>query len=237
MSALSLDDFHGHWLPGFAFCNLAYQFFEQVKQGPDGVNRLRMRASETEKRLVEELLPICQFIQASARPGRNIEIQWLNGDQSHDGNYRQYGSLVIRGMTPAEGQLEVTTVVHPNDFLARETLAKGNPVFGVEGLTRSADRSIQSIPSIRTNMEFVDAFHAHVAKVLEKKASKGYQQGTILIMQLSLDVLYQEDEWQHLVGRVRSSLPPHPFAEIFLCEDLYLHRASILIESPRGPWR
>lgn len=227
MSILSLDDFHNHWLPGFIFCDLTYQMLEQVKHEMDGVNRLRMRASEAEKRLVEELLPICQFIQARSRPGRSISIKWLNGDQPFDGYYRQHGLLVDRGMTPPEGHLEVTTVVHPNDYLARETLSRGNPVFGYEGLSRNLDRSIQSTPHVRTNLDFVDAFYEYVAKGLEKKAMKGYQPDTILIMQLGLDVPFEEDEWKYLVRQLRSNLPEHSFAEIFLCEALHLHNARI----------
>jgi len=55
----SLDD---HFLDGLKFCSLVYKIFEKVRETPEGLEGLRMRRGKC-KKLVEELLPICKYIQ------------------------------------------------------------------------------------------------------------------------------------------------------------------------------
>jgi hypothetical protein len=53
---------------------------------------MRMRPSALEKKLLEELLPICMYVQASYRPGRYTSVRWLKGNQAYDAEVRQVGA-------------------------------------------------------------------------------------------------------------------------------------------------
>lgn len=50
---LDLSAFDGRLLDGLNFCRKVYLLFEQIKAGPDGTTRLRMRPAKVEKRLIE----------------------------------------------------------------------------------------------------------------------------------------------------------------------------------------
>ena len=55
-----LAAFDGHLFDGLEFCAKVYALFESIRSQPDGIERIRLRVSLTEKRLIEELLPICR---------------------------------------------------------------------------------------------------------------------------------------------------------------------------------
>jgi hypothetical protein len=66
---------------------------------------LRMRAGEVEKKIVEELLPICRYVQAHYGPGRYISVKWVNGSQHFDAVVHQSGSFVDHGQFPSNSAL------------------------------------------------------------------------------------------------------------------------------------
>src|SRR5262245_40761742 len=105
--AESLTDFDGQLLNGLEFCGKVYALFEHIRCGDDGKSRLRMRKSVVEKKLIEELLPICWYVQNSYRAGRYISVRWLNGNQKFDAEIRQCGAYVDLGQFPAAAHLEV----------------------------------------------------------------------------------------------------------------------------------
>ncbi|HTX39049.1 MAG TPA: hypothetical protein VME43_28690 [Bryobacteraceae bacterium] len=57
----ALDD---KLLDGLKFCIRVYDLLDQIRSEPDGLGKIRLLASKREKRLLEELLPIAQYIQA-----------------------------------------------------------------------------------------------------------------------------------------------------------------------------
>lgn len=95
----SISAIDGQLLDGLCFCTKVYELFESIRATDDGRSRLRMRASAVEKKLVEELLPICKYIQTKYRAGRYISIRWVSGNQQFDAEARQCGSYVDHGMT------------------------------------------------------------------------------------------------------------------------------------------
>ena len=84
MSNLELIDFDGRRLDGLVFCAQVYDFFEQIRRADGGISELRMRSTERAKWVLEELLPICKYVQAKYRQGLYLGIAWVNGDQSFD---------------------------------------------------------------------------------------------------------------------------------------------------------
>lgn len=213
----SIAAIDGHMLDGLDFCGKVYELFESIRATNDGRSRLRMRASQVEKALVEELLPICKYVQTMYRAGRYISVKWVNGNQQFDAEVRQSGTYVNHGRFPANAHLEVTCIVHPNDYLSRELLDAGGVAFGVEGIAREKKtRKIKSEPFVRHNGDFIDSYCPLVLNQITKKAGINYPAETTLIVQCSLNTLYMPDEWEALVVKVRAGLPNHNFREIFV---------------------
>jgi hypothetical protein len=97
---LSLSTFDGRLLDGLKFCKSAYDMFNQVRSGPDGISRLRMRPTKEEKRLTEELIPIARYVQTRYTVGRQIKVRWRSGSQPYDAVLLSSGSYVENGLAP-----------------------------------------------------------------------------------------------------------------------------------------
>lgn len=174
MTPSTFSELDGELLDGLQFCSKVYALFEQVRQAEGGPSRLRMRASDLEKKLLEELLPICKYVQATYRAGRYIAVRWINGSQVFDAEVRQTGAYVDKGYFPEAAHLEVTCVMHPNDYLSRELLDDGGVAFGLDGIRRLKTREIVSEPVVYTNAEFVQSYGTMVLNQIGKKASISY---------------------------------------------------------------
>jgi len=183
--------------------------------------------SRVERRLLGELLPICAYVQASYRPGRYISVRWVDGPQTYDAELEQRGAYVSENFYPATGFLEVTSAMHPNEYLGRELLEKEGFAFGVDGLSRRNDGSIESVPVSYTNREFVGSFSKIVLGQIAKKERKPYPTDTALIVHCTMNLPYLPDEWTDLVGRIRSELPASRFREIFLYDSVGPHTHRI----------
>src|SRR5258705_9198828 len=97
---LDLSAFDGRLLNGLDFARKAYDLFEQVRKGPDGVAKLRLRPTKDEKRLIEELIPLARYVQARYSHGRRIKIRWLSGSQPYDAILLSAGGFVEQRMAP-----------------------------------------------------------------------------------------------------------------------------------------
>jgi hypothetical protein len=224
---LALSHIDGQLLDGLEFCGRVYALFESIREAEGGRSRLRMRAGEVEKKLVEELLPICKYVQSRYRAGRYISIKWVNGSQQFDAQVRQSGGYIDRGHVPADAYLEVTCVMHPNDYLSRELLDNGGVAFGVERISRvKKTREIRSEPVLRSNMDFIDAYCLLVLTQIAKKAAIAYPAETALIVQCALNTLYMPEEWDTLIAKIRAGLPQHKFREIFMYDAVSEYSSS-----------
>ena len=78
----ALDD---RLLDGLRFCTKVYDLFDQIRcLEPDGLGKIRLLSSKREKRLLEELLPIAQYIQARYHVGNRLKVRWLSGSRPYD---------------------------------------------------------------------------------------------------------------------------------------------------------
>ncbi len=132
MVCTNLDEIHDRLLDGLVFCARVYELFESVRNSEDGRSLLRMRRGDTAKKLLEELLPICKYVQANYRAGRYILVKWVNGNQQYDAEIQQWGGYMEHSRVPSIAHLEVTCVMHANDYLVRELLDQGGVAFAVE---------------------------------------------------------------------------------------------------------
>ena len=92
MSDPQFAQFDGEIIDGLRFCSLTYKLFDKIRGAENGPSRLRMRDSQVEKKLLEELLPICKYIQAKYRAGKYISVRWASGSQQFDAQVIQTGA-------------------------------------------------------------------------------------------------------------------------------------------------
>jgi hypothetical protein len=155
MDSDPLDQFSGKLLDGLEFCSKAYALFESIRNTPESPSRFRRRP-RPDKKLLEEILPICKYIQASYRPGRYISVRWINENQQYDAELLQRGAYVNKNYYPEKAFLEVTCSTHPNEYLIRELLDTKGVAGGVNGVRRLNNGEIESLSVGYTNREFVN---------------------------------------------------------------------------------
>lgn len=216
MNEVDLSQLNGALIDGLEFCAKTYAIFEYIRRAPDGVNRLRLRTTSTEKKLLEELLPICRYIQTYYRAGRYISVRWIDDNQSFDAELHQKGYYIDKGYYPALAHLEVTTAMHENEHWIWKLLSQGGGAFAPEGIQKLKRKPVQSEPIVFTNTEYVERFVPIIIGQITKKAGIPYPADTSLIVQCSLNSLYTRDDWDLLVLEVKRQMPNHNFRELLM---------------------
>lgn len=218
-----LEPFHDKLLDGLHFCRLAYDRLDELLALPDQRHTLRERRGPV-KKLLEELLPICRYIQTFYGPGQYLAVRWIYGSQSLDAKIESSGAAVDHGMWPARSTLEITQAVHENEYLMRELLNSKGGGFGLDGITKGAGkrgaREIFSEPMAYSNQSYIGEMAEIVLKSIGSKVAKAaqgkYPDDTTLIVDCSLTTIFLRSEWEALLETVRSRLPVHSFVQIFL---------------------
>ncbi|MGO9590666.1 MAG: hypothetical protein ACLP3K_11565 [Candidatus Acidiferrales bacterium] len=225
---LDLSTFDGQLLDGLDFCRKVYDLFDQVRGGPDGISKLRLRPTKNEKRLIEELIPIARYIQARYREGRRIKVRWFSGSQPYDAILWSSGALVEHRAAPRKLFLEVTTSVHQNEHLARRLLHERGGSFGVKGISRDKETGdIVSKPHVRTNDELATDLAGQILERLKSKRDKHYPSGTVLIVNCVPNSLILDSEWNDAIERVTKAQAHQPFREVFLIETVMSHSTTL----------
>ncbi len=223
----SLSTFDGKLLDGLTFCRKVYELFDQIRAGPNGTSRIRLRPTKTEKRLLEELIPIACYVQGRYRVGRRIKLRWFAGSQPFDAALSSSGVLVEQGIFPKRLLIEVTTAVHPNDHLVRKLIDQHGPAFGPNGTARDQRTGhIVSKPHVYRNNERVTDLSSQIIACLKKKNAKNYPPETVLIVDCVAGLL-DESEWNDAVQEVRKAKLHSVFREVFLCELVMFRSATL----------
>lgn len=216
---VGLTTFDAQLIDGLDFCRKVYDLFDQTRAAPDGIAKLRLRPTKSEKRLIEELIPIARYVQQRYREGRRIKVRWYSGSQPYDAILWSSGILVERGVAPRKIFVEVTTSVHQNEYLARQLLHEQGYAFGVKGILRDKKtRAIISKPHVRTNDELETDLAHQIIERLKKKSAKRYSPGTVLVIRCVPNSLTLEAEWLDAVERVTKANAHSAFREVFLVE-------------------
>lgn len=225
---IDLSTIDSQLLDGLDFCGKVYDVFDQINREPNGKRRLRLRQSKTDKRLVEELLPLARYIQTRYQVGRRIKIRWLSGSQPYDAILWSSGSLVEHRDAPRKTVVEVTTSVHPNEYLVRELLHQRGGSFGVKGIHRERKTGIiVSKPYVFSGGENAKALAEQILERLGAKASKAYPSTAVLIVNCVPNCLILEDEWIDAIEQVKNAKPSIPFREVFLLDMLMSHTTTL----------
>lgn len=222
-----IDDINGQWLDGLEFCTKVYALFEKIRAEPDGSQRIRLRSGLVEKRLMDELLPICRYVQTYYRLGRYISVRWIDGSQSYDAELHQSGDYVTQGYYAQQAYLEATCAMHQNEHWIRKLLDQGGVAFAPEGINANKNSPLISEPVVFTNSEHVLKFAPIVVTLIQKKSEISYPQNTSLVVQCHLNSLYTPAEWHLLVAEIEREIKVVPFQEILLF-DATTERATPL---------
>jgi hypothetical protein len=216
---LNISSFDNKLLDGLDFCRKVYDLFDQVSGEVDGIARLRLRTTKTEKRLIEELIPIARYVQRRYREGRRIKVRWFSGSQPYDAILWSSGGLVEHHIVPRKLFVEVTTSVHQNEHLTRQLLHERGGSFGVKGISRDRKTGhIVSTPHVHTNDEPATDLAAQIIERLESKGNKHYPAGTVLIINCVTNHLILPPEWNDAIERVIKTQAHLAFREVFLLE-------------------
>lgn len=222
-----LAGLNGTLIDGLEFCAKTYAAFERLRNVPDGPDRLRLRATSAHKRLLEELFPICRYVQTYYRPGRYISVRWVDGSQSFDAELHQKGDHINRGYYPALAYLEATSAMHENEHWIWNLLSQRKPAFAPDGISKQKGKPVQSVPVVFRNTSHVEAFVTIVLAQIVRKAEISYPADTSLVVQCSLNSLYTPDDWNLLVHEVGRQLPSHKFREILMVDGVTEMATSI----------
>ena len=93
-------------------------------------------------------------------------------------------------------------------------------------------KTITSTPVVRSGRDFVHNFADIVINRIDNKSSKAYPDKTILVVECNLDTHYTDDEWGEMINLVKAKIQSHPFIEIFLCDRILEHNATIFRPNP-----
>ena len=216
----SMDQLDGKTLDGLDFCAKAYALFEQLRTEPGAVKRLTLRTSKVEKRLLDEIFPICRYIQTYYRPGRYISVRWLSGSQSYEAELQQRGDYVNLGYFEKSAFLEVTSAMHPNEHWSRKLLSEGEISYAPEGIDSKKGTPLKSEPVVFSNFEHVLRFTQFVVASIRNKSISDYPDNTSLIVLCHLNNLYTPEDWLLLVSEVERAVDFKSFREVLLLDAL-----------------
>jgi len=216
----TIDNLDGQLLDGLEFCARVYTLFEEFRAEPGASERFRLRSGPVEKRLLEELLPICRYVQTYYRTGRYISVRWVNGSQSYDAELHQRGDYISQGYFPQTAYLEATCAMHENEHWIWKLLNQGEVAYAPEGIDAKKGTPLKSDPVVFTNNEHVLNFTPIVVLAIQKKSEINYPENTSLIIQCHLNSLYTSEDWNLLVSEVEHQVTVSPFREILLFDAI-----------------
>lgn len=122
-------------------------------------------------------------------------------------------------MTRRRQLVELTTSVHPNDYLDRQLFHTKGMSWGVKRIWRNQKtKETVSEPHVYHNDERSVDLANQILGRLKDKSAKNYPAGTVLIVNCASDGLLLEDEWDTAIERVKEARQHLAFREVFLVE-------------------
>jgi hypothetical protein len=231
---VDLSAVDGRLLDGLDFCREVYDTFDAIRKQPDGIARLRLLQSKTDKRLIEELIPIARYVQARYREGRRIKVRWLSGSQRYDAILWSSGGLVTHRMAPKRVIVEVTSSMHENEHRARRLLHTEGGSFGVKDISRDKKTGVvSSRPHVSKNDEIETDLAGQILTALNRKTAKSYPRNTVLIIRCVTNGLTLDTEWAAAIRRVENARPPILFREVFLLETVSSYTTTLYGDTRR----
>lgn len=215
-------------IDGLVLCGRVYQIHQIISR----ISRPEWRhpsGLEKEKKLYEELLPLCVYIQTHYQLGRYLAVTWFDDDQTRDAELTHSGSLAQLEGLPPDCFIEVTSAMPMGQSLANGLLQEEKYVFGIDGITRCepGSSSDSQAPSPLLSTEKIIQLAQLVFEAIGKKEKKNYPVNTVLIVRCNFERSLCKEEWKNLMRIVKEGLTASRFIEIFIYIDSGRHRSSL----------
>jgi hypothetical protein len=221
MPVRGLETIDGRSLDGLVFCGQAYDLFDRVQAGPQGLEEVRLLTTRRSKKLVEEILPIAMYVQSRYGPGLRLKIKWVGGGQPYDAILHMSGGTVDNTGLPRRQYLEVTTAVHAHDYLSREHFSREGFSFGAKGTSRDPkNRTTVSVPYVCVGDEYRTELVGLISSRIAAKSGKDYPQPISLIVQCCVDRPILDGEWEDIVRALRERVRVHTFREVVIVDPI-----------------
>ena len=225
-----LAEIDGRLRDGLLFCKKAYDIFDIIRGGRDGISKLRLRKDKYIKKFIEEVLPIARYVQVRYSYGHRIKVKWINGNQNYDACVYLSGARVINDNIVRKQYLEVTTAIYNNSHLFREYINTQGYAFGIKGIDYDKmKKQIISKPYVQVNTEMQDDFVKIILDRICDKSEKIYPLNTKLLIHCMFDGVCLDCEWLYIINKVKESMVNvnHKFNEIVLFDSNMMHFTSI----------
>ncbi len=230
MPIRGLEPLDGKLLDGLSFCAVAYDILDGIQAEPGGLEEIRLLRTSRAKKMVEEILPIAAYVQARYGPGLELRVRWRGGSQQHDARLLCSGVKAEYLRMPAVQHLEITTAVHPNEYLVREHLHREGFSFSPHGTRRDAiTKHTVSTPTVRSGDEAQRELADRVRSGILAKAAKAYPPNTSLIVRCVVNAPVLDDEWDQVVRLLRNDDCPKRFREVVLMEPISGRVTSLFV--------
>lgn len=234
MAVPGLESMDGHILDGLEFCSRAYAAFDEIRNGQGGIEELRMRKTPRAKKMVEEVLPLARYVQARYGPGFRMRIRWRGGNQSSDAYLNCFGAEVVALGIPSRQFLEVTTAVHPHEYLAREHLNESGLAYAPRSTYRDRkSRVVISKPSVFRDLQLAEELLAQVRSAIQRKSRKRYPRPISLLIQCVVTAPILDDEWSYVVQGLQGTEDRLPFREVILLEPIGRRFTTVYFRRPK----
>lgn len=215
MPSKELEEFSGHLLDGLEFRRRVYSKLSKINSLETNHHTQPDRPRFV-KKIYEELIPICRYIEIFYGPGKIISVMWLDGGQPYDAELNTKGLLVENGKWPANEKLEVTQAIHRNEHKSREVLKKWGYHYDMENLDKykcgnSKENNdftpeftyydLGEHPSdIQRNIQQISEMIVKSIEAKNTKHDKGrYSENTNLVVNLTPPILINSNEWNQII--------------------------------------
>jgi hypothetical protein len=230
-----IQDFDKIRMDGLDFCRKVYLAFEKCV--PDSElqpvsTTHKKNGNSQNKKLTEELMPLCVYVQEHYRFAHYLDVEWHAGNQRYDAIIYQRGWVTKSEQEPEQYFIELTTAQHPQQHLADELSLTGQGHYGPKSIsppteTRTAnpDRNIISEAKCFDTPEMLTKTCRLIIEAINKKSKINYGSPTVLVVKLRPpSMILWDREWRKIVTEVSNVITRqesehirNKFISIFLC--------------------
>jgi hypothetical protein len=230
-----IQDCDNECMDGLDFCRKVYLAYEKCVPDPElqpvGTTHKKNRNSQN-KKLFEELMPLCVYVQEHYRFAHYLDVEWHNGSQQFDAIIYQRGWIARNEQLPEQYYIELTTAQHLQQHLADELSHTGKGHGGPKSIslpteTKKAnpDRTIISEVRCFDTPEMLTETCSLIIDAINEKSKINYKSPTVLVVNLRPpSMILRDREWceivtevSNVITRQESGRIKNKFISIFLC--------------------
>ncbi len=222
-----IQDFNNQRMDGLEFCRKVYLAYEKCVADPE-----LQPVGKAHKKLFEELMPLCVYIQVHYKFAHYLDVEWHKGNQPFDAIIYQRGWIARNEKLDEKYLIELTTAQHENQHLADELSLAGKAHHGPKSISRpeenrkaNRDRIISSEAKCFDTEIMLSNTCCLIMKAINEKLKKNYEQPIVLVVNVRPpSMILWDREWCEIVTRVSNAIThqksiciKNRFSSIFLC--------------------